>query len=149
MRAALLCCALLACGGVDPDAAGEADATALSPFTMQFTGGYVGSYKLLLRRDGTYQLGSEHGRFRAPRAQKSLPLALQLGARTATIEAYDGKLHVGADTLQLQRPPYADEDLCDSTHGRWTDDDADPATGLYCICPPREHFIPASGGCVR
>ena len=51
-------------------------------------------------------------------------------------------------TLRLLRPQASDEELCDSTGGKWTDDDPDPATGLYCICRAGTGFIPSSGGCV-
>ncbi|HEY8072997.1 MAG TPA: hypothetical protein VIF62_02780 [Labilithrix sp.] len=41
------------------------------------------------------------------------------------------------------------ESICDDSHGSWTDDDADPATGLYCICPKKRVYIPSAGGCVK
>lgn len=41
------------------------------------------------------------------------------------------------------------ETMCDETGGNWTDDDADPATGLFCVCPTGQTWIPAYGGCIR
>jgi hypothetical protein len=41
------------------------------------------------------------------------------------------------------------ESACDATHGSWTDDDADPKTGLYCLCPHGTVYIPSAGGCVK
>jgi hypothetical protein len=149
MSRALLCCALVACGGMDPGAPEVDDLSAPpSPFVLQFSGTYDGpAGQLALGRDGSYKLDGKRGRFRASRSRKSLPLTLTLGHRTATIEAYDGTLHLDGTALQLERPTASDEDLCDATQGQWTDDDADPATGLYCICRGGD-FIPASGGCV-
>jgi hypothetical protein len=42
----------------------------------------------------------------------------------------------------------SDEDLCGATNGAWTDDEQDPATGLFCICKPARVFVPSAGGCV-
>jgi len=159
---ALLASSLLiaACGSVDPStAADEADAAAApSAFTLQFTGRYQAPADALeLRRDGTYAAPGEEGRFRSPPGRRVLPLRLQLrssngGAWTAVIDAYDGRLRAmrggSEETLQLVRPPQSDEDLCDATGGQWTDDDADPHTGLYCVCGAGTWFIPADGGCV-
>jgi hypothetical protein len=154
MMRALLCCVLVACGGVDSAGDDEADsATPPSAFMLQFTGTYQGAQQLELRPDGTFVAGAERGRFHASAARRELPLSIQLRGHqhtwTATIDAYDGKLHVAkAATLQLVRPATSDEELCDSTRGQWTDDDPDPATGLYCICPAPARFIPSLGGCV-
>ena len=150
MTRALLCLLLAACGGVDPGAAGDDDVSAApSPFVLQFTGRYDGSSTLVLMRDGTFLLDGERGRFRSPPSRRSLPITLSLGKRKAVIAAYDGRLRLGTETLRLARPTTSDEELCDATAGQWTDDDADPATGLYCVCPAGAHFIPSSGGCVR
>lgn len=146
---------IAACGGPGPDGADLADAS-LPPnaFTLQFIGRYQGPLtELELRRDGTFTApGGEHGRYYVPPARRQLPLQILLRSRerswTAVIDAYDGKLRAREETLQLARPKQADEDLCDSTGGRWTDDDPDPATGLYCVCSPGTWFIPSSGGCV-
>lgn len=144
-----------ACGASGPDGAEEADVSLPpSPFTLQFIGKYQGPLRALeLRRDGTFTApGGERGRFYGPPARRQLPLQILLRSRKrsrmAVIDAYDGKLRAGEETLQLVRPRQADEDLCDASGGLWTDDDPDPATGLYCICSPGTWFIPSSGGCV-
>jgi hypothetical protein len=159
----LSCLALAACGaaeGGDEAQALEAAPAAPSPFTVQFTGRYEGAEVIELRRDGSYvaitAAGCEQGRFSSPPAQHTLPLELRLRthgrAWKAVVDAYDGKLRLlrggPAKTLQLSRPPKSDEELCDSTHGVWRDDDPDPATGLYCVCPAGTAFIPGKGGCV-
>jgi hypothetical protein len=41
-----------------------------------------------------------------------------------------------------------DETMCDATGGRWTDDDPDPSTGLFCVCPAGALYLPSRGGCV-
>jgi len=165
MRCQILLSLLLvsACGAASSDV--EADEAALAappaPFALQFTGTYQDALlRLTLRRDGSFlavtDSGAEHGRFYSSPASRTLPLELRFrgkGRWTAVIEAYDGRLRVlrGADeqVLQLLRPQTSDEELCDRTGGRWTDDDADPATGLYCVCAAGSSFVPAEGGCVR
>jgi hypothetical protein len=54
---------------------------------------------------------------------------------------------IGASTLTS---PWlaGDEDMCDATRGRWTDDDPDPETGLYCVCATQDLYLPSRGGCV-
>jgi hypothetical protein len=159
----LSCLAAAACGAVeggDEAQALETAAAAPSPFTLQFTGRYEGAEVIELRRDGTYvaitKAGCEQGRFSSAPAQRTLPLEIRLRphgrAWKAVVDAYDGRLRLlrgGApETLQLLRPQKSDEELCDATHGRWTDDDPDPATGLYCVCPAGTSFIPGKGGCM-
>ena len=165
MRGALCTFFLLAaaCGGVeagDEAEALEVAAAAPGPFTLQFIGRYEGTQVIDLKRDGTYLAitasGCEQGRFTSAPSQHTLPLEIRLRAhgRTskATVLAFDGKLRVARggppETLQLLRPQKSDEELCDATHGQWTDDDPDPATGLYCVCPAGTAFIPAQGGCM-
>jgi hypothetical protein len=163
IRFMLSCLAIAACGSVpggDEAEALQAAPAAPSPFTLQFTGRYEGAEVIELRRDGSYVAitsgGCEQGRFSSTPAQRTLPLEIRLRthgrAWKAVVDAYDGKLRLlrsGApQTLQLSRPQKSDEELCDSTHGRWTDDDPDPATGLYCVCPAGKTFIPGKGGCV-
>jgi hypothetical protein len=41
-----------------------------------------------------------------------------------------------------------DETMCRSTEGHWTDDDPDPATGLFCRCGDSRLYLPSRGGCV-
>ena len=147
-----------ACGG-DPTAA--EDTADLSPvpsaFALQFTGSYLGAgsfTRLDLHPDGTWSGRrdgrSERGRFRAGRG-RALPLGLLLEGPVSlrcSVAAYDGRLLCGAEALRLQRPATSDEELCDRSAGRWTDDDPDPVSGLYCVCPGGRAFIPAEGGCV-
>lgn len=155
--------AIAACGaveGVDESQAMEMASAAPSPFTLQFTGRYEGAEVIELKRDGSYVAitgsGCEQGRFTSVPTQRTLPLEIRLRAHgrawKAVVDAYDGKLRLlrgtPPPTLQLSRPPRSDEQLCDETHGKWTDDDADPATGLYCVCPSGTSFIPGKGGCV-
>lgn len=167
MRCQMLLSLLLvsACGAASSDV--EADDAALAapptPFALQFVGTYQGApplVRLSLRRDGSFlaltDSGAEQGRVFSSPSSRALPLELRFrgkGRWTAVIEAYDGRLRVsrGADeqVLQLIRPQVSDEELCDSTGGSWTDDDADPATGLYCLCAAGSSFIPAEGGCLR
>jgi hypothetical protein len=161
----LSCLIAAACGVPDgADATEEADsAVPPSAFTAQFIGRYQGSLPLAsldLRRDGTFtqvtSSGIGTGRFRAAPGRRTLPLEIRLRSRghewKALVRAYDATLHViregSEQTLRLVRPQASDEELCDSTGGRWTDDDPDPATGLYCVCPAGRRFIPSSGGCV-
>jgi len=41
-----------------------------------------------------------------------------------------------------------DESMCDATGGRWTDDEPDPSTGLFCVCSKGDLYLPSRGGCV-
>jgi hypothetical protein len=74
------------------------------------------------------------------------------GGWVATVTAYDEALHVVrgglSSTLRATCAVGPDEALCDATHGAWTDDDVDPATGLYCLCAPPTVYVPSEGGCV-
>ncbi len=155
--------AIAACGAVeggDEAEALEVAAAPPGPFTLQFTGRYEGAEVIELKRDGSYfaltRAGVEQGHFSSPAAQRTLPLEIRLRShgrsRKALVDAYDGKLRVlrgpEPESLQLSRPQASDEELCDQTGGQWTDDDPDPATGLYCVCPAGAAFIPAKGGCV-
>ncbi len=145
---------LASCGGAQVSAQRDA---APSAFATQFSGTYLGPTDfaaLELNRDGTYvavRAGKVlHGRFTTD-ATRTLPLSISFAAPLAevgTVTGYDGRLVIGGSLLNLQRPATSDEELCDNTGGGWTDDDADPLTGLYCICPSPDLFIPASGGCV-
>jgi hypothetical protein len=155
---------LAACGGpLESSAQDDAVSSALAPlalsgavapFALQFSGTYLGSgsvSRLELRSDGRYVMTRnnhrEQGHYSAART-RALPLSLRLGSRQARVAAYDGTLELESERLKLRRPPQSDEELCDASKGQWTDDDADPKTGLYCICPGATAFIPASGGCV-
>lgn len=57
----------------------------------------------------------------------------------------------GSDpSMEVLRAPWiaGGESICDATSGSWTDDDADPSTGLFCLCPAPKAYIPSAGGCV-
>ena len=115
---------------------------------------------LELRRDGSYvvlvtgQAAPDVGTFVAS-ASHQLPLSFD-SARgagwTATVAAYDGTVGVLRDghpsTLHATGPSGPIEALCDATGGVWQDDDVDEGTGLYCLCPPPNVYIPSAGGCV-
>jgi hypothetical protein len=142
----------------------------LAPFALQFAGVYdapaappAAPSWVELARDGTYVAraqGSsvqESGTFGAS-ATVVLPLTFQMtpdvgsAVWTATITDYDGQLHVsaaaGVSILAAVCTVGPNEALCDATAGSWTDDDADPTTGLYCLCPPGTVYLPSEGGCV-
>ena len=159
-----------ACSGSAGGTKTSAELAATSPFVVQFTGRYedpeaeAGSVRWVrIRRDGTFEImvqgaaAPEDGTFGAS-ALHELPATLELdagslGVVTATITDYDGVLHVTlgghAATLRADRPVGPNEPVCDATHGVWYDEDADPSTGLYCICPGTESYIPSEGGCIR
>ena len=139
-----------------------------APFALQFVGLYVSDdapagalVALDLRRDGSYEAwrqgahGSERGAYAATRPHR-LPLifAAASGALwTATKVAYDDRLTVTGEgatsSLRAITSVGPVEALCDATQGTWLDDDADPATGLYCRCSAPEVYLPSAGGCVR
>ena len=56
-------------------------------------------------------------------------------------------LMVGTQAL-LVHGGVQSEAACDATHGKWTDDDPDPASGLFCICPLHEVLVWSAGGCI-
>jgi hypothetical protein len=154
--AASLCLCAIACGRGTGAAAAAEQESGPTPFAIQFTGTYLGPgalSRLVLNPDGSYefQLGSAvvQGRYEIDPAL-FLPLAFQLDALdlVARVTAYDGRLETELGVLQLNRPATADGLLCDTSGGRWTDDDPDPKTGLYCVCAASDLFIPARGGCV-
>ena len=152
--------------GVADDGSASAGATAPTPFALQFVGAYealgvpAGALRwLALQRDGSYEAlaqGSssvEAGAFvAAPALALPLTLTSGQGAWTASITAYDGALYIQragvTSTLLAVSPVGPSEALCDATEGEWTDDDADPSTGLYCVCPAPSAYIPSVGGCV-
>ena len=155
MKALLVVSFLLAsCGGAQVSA--ERDGLP-SAFAAQFSGTYLGPSDfaaLELHRDGTYvavRAGKVlRGRFSAD-ATRALPLTLAFASplsEIGTVTGYDGRIEIGSSALTLQRPAASDEELCDQSSGTWLDDDADPQTGLYCLCAADALFIPASGGCV-
>jgi hypothetical protein len=157
--------------------AATADESALSvpppPFALQFVGTYVRDGRAKaesgvlesvdLARDGTYGAvfdgvpGVQRGAYRAA-ATRRLPLRLTFddGAPnedwSLTIVAYDGRaLAEDRDELRATGSVGPNEGLCEATGGAWLDDDPDPRTGLYCLCPAApapDEYIPSQGGCV-
>ena len=139
------------------------------PFVLQ----YVGTYEpkadggdlaaLELRRNGKYVAtlsdGSvEHGSWRGPSKIPTggdfvIKLFTTGFAWSATVStAWGANMTIDrGDGPEAFVPTYAlgTEDMCDSTGGSWTDDDADPKTGLFCVCPAKKSFIPSAGGCVK
>jgi hypothetical protein len=161
------------CGtGPDPANAGPASDTLAveeSPFALQFAGTYrnpstsFGAIEsLTFDRDGRY-FAKLAGRWWLERGivrvgpEKTLPLTFQLfdGHQrwTATVRDYDHLLYLerdGSDAiLAADGIVGPDETVCDESGGMWTDDDVDPGTGLYCLCPAGEVYLPSGGGCVR
>jgi hypothetical protein len=72
---------------------------------------------------------------------------------SATLAGEHADLHaerrgLPADWDLVRVDPRSDEELCETTHGAWNDDDPDPNTGLFCECPNDTDFVPAAGGCV-
>ncbi len=167
---------LVACGASSNDGTSttEEDLSRKKPipFVLQYVGDYEGNDSgrvdyILLNRDGTW-VGSidgwtKHGTFYGPTKVPSplMPPALVLVTTGLRIDAQidPGVGWAPNDTMrvtfngytQTLTAPWAsgNEAICDATHGAWTDDDADPKTGLFCICPAHQSFIPSMGGCVR
>lgn len=167
---------VMGCGGnADGDAAvGSTDEAASArapiPFVLQYVGEYDGEGrveslvldrhgKFSLRMDGRVRHGSFYGpsRVPSPLAPPSLVLVTTGERIAAQVDAdaawkAHGTIDVTIDgvTERLTATWGAGgEATCDATGGTWTDDDADPATGLYCVCGAGKSFIPSFGGCVR
>jgi hypothetical protein len=168
---------LLGCGAPSPLPIDEASATEeeLSarrpiPYVLQYVGEYRGDGAgridwIALRRTGTFAASVDGavltGKLFGP-SKPATPLTLTLagGGRKLTAvvrEGYDTqpahpRLDVAIDgrvETVTARWPSGNESMCDDGVGTWTDDDADPATGLFCVCPAKQTFIPSKGGCVR
>ena len=164
-----------ACGGAadgsEPSAATSEDLVthAPVPFGLQFVGDYADAAavtgaisRLELHRNGTYtahfqgQTRSERGAFVGP-AHPVIPYVFRLIARghswTATVTGYNAALTIARSGLTSVAVAAGtvgpNEGLCDASGGSWTDDDPDPATGLYCVCPAPLVYISSAGGCVR
>ncbi len=129
-------------------------------------GGPVSS--LTLHVDGTFEAASTAGTREGTFALSAPPA---MDVVRATLQAADGSTSTctfGAATGFADGPPRSqvalggalgaatlvgqwvggDETMCRSTGGHWTDDDPDPATGLYCLCGDRQLYLPSRGGCV-
>ena len=172
--AALSSIASLSCASSDPSSEDtsasddELTASPPSPFALQFVGAYrpdPGSTspiaRVTLERDGHYTIvfspsRREHGSWHASKTRTTLPLTFRLVTRghftSMQIDAYDQKATVERDgvTTHLHATSTVgpNETICDDSGGSWADDDADPATGLYCVCNAGTSYIPSAGGCV-
>jgi hypothetical protein len=82
-----------------------------------------------------------------------LTFASGVGVFSGTIgDLTSGRMTVvidgAAEELQATSVVGPNEALCDASGGAWTDDDPDPQTGLYCLCPSPRVYVPSAGGCV-
>jgi hypothetical protein len=138
-----------------------------SSFMLQFAGAYHGSGgaqssfdSLELRRDGTFAAvvdgTPKTGRYQEHRASSTtlkINFVLDGESFTGTVDdAWHEVQHVeitrGTTTETLTSSWKAGtEELCDTSGGDWRDDDPDPRTGLYCVCPAAKVYIPSEGGC--
>lgn len=163
--------ALLACGSAeqaDPTATTSEDAlrsAAHPPIAqvLQYVGRYEGNgsvSSLELRRDGTFLAvvdgARKAGRYEGPRKPaESIKLALLARgeALSATVPGdWTAKqrvvvTHAGRSETLTSPWNAGSEQMCDDTGGAWTDDDPDPATGLYCVCVSPKVYVPSAGGC--
>jgi hypothetical protein len=164
---------LASCSSASPEATAHTDedlsAKKPIPYVLQYGGDYESGEGaghvdyLLLKRDGRW-VGSIDGRtktgvYYGPNAPPaSLPLKLAFVTKGLSFTADIGAwapyqtmtVHYAGTTQTLTASwKNGSEDICDGSHGSWTDDDADPATGLFCVCPAHEVYIPSLGGCVR
>ena len=142
------------------------------PYVLQFVGTYenaaapTGSVKsLTLTRTGRYtatiagKTKAERGaffgvaHFSGKLADNTLRMVTTGLAWTATIDGYTGKLQLARSgnttTVTAHGVVGPNESVCDASGGSWTDDDADAATGLYCVCGAGKSYIPSSGGCIH
>jgi len=138
---------------------------------MQYVGEYdlVGSgslTQLTLHVDGTFEASvaghTTTGTFLAVGAETAAEVqALLVTADTGSTATFQGtplsagpsryqvNVEGGLGRASLAAPWVAgDESECRATGGAWTDDDPNPATGLYCRCPAADLYLPSRGGCV-
>lgn len=176
LRATALLLALSAvagCSGADTGTSADDEALkakAPIPYVLQWVGEYDGDGSgdvdwVVLRRTGSFVAsveGSiETGRFVGPSKPGQWPLKLAFITHgdyfTGTISQWaDGSGHAlmtidHYGTTQTVTAPWLapSETACDDSGGSWADDDADPSTGLYCVCPAKQKWIPSAGGCVK
>ena len=143
------------------------------PFALQYAGSYVPDaldpkrargappVQIDLLPSGAFRLSwrgrlCEEGLWATGRNAHTLPLEVRLAGESGmalfTIGTYDGsaRLVFGGAVLALHAlcTVGPNESVCDASGGAWTDDDADAATGLYCLCAHDEAYVPSRGGCV-
>jgi hypothetical protein len=138
------------------------------PQVLQYTGRYDdvpgGAFgPVILHRDGTFirfdpHLGVSQGRYSGPTSPDPNPnaaLPLKLDNLKATLGP-DAKfshallvvtLANGVAVTLTSAFGLVGEQACDKTGGQWTDDDADPETGLFCVCAKPKTWLHANGGC--
>ncbi|HVY45799.1 MAG TPA: lamin tail domain-containing protein [Minicystis sp.] len=141
---------------------GTGGASPLSPFALQAIGSFTAPSgpvtALVMREDGTYTAtvegAVESGTFTADATVKAYPLTYVFDggghrpAWHATIEDWQHALHVAVLDASGTLTGYPDSEAqCDDSGGSWTDDDADAATGLFCICTAPKVLIWSAGGC--
>ncbi len=169
----VLFAALAACSSASSETTSSNDAELSAKKPIPYVLQYVGDYEsdgagghfdyLLMKRDGHW-VGSidgvtKTGVYYGPNAHPTtFPLKLAFVARglsfTADIGAwapYQPMTIHYAGTAQTLTASFANgsESICDASAGTWSDDEADPATGLFCACPAHKVYIPSLGGCVR
>ena len=173
---ALLLGVLGACGCGSPSNVDESSTNAAAedvstaahppiPYVLQYVGEYDGDGngqfdRIEIRRDGTFIASvkgtRETGRYEGPRApQDPLKIAFILrgdsfaGTIYSTWNDHQKLDMTRAHLTETLTSPWSagGEDVCDDSGGTWTDDDPDPATGLYCVCPTPKVYIPSMGGC--
>ena len=164
------------CGGSDGDAASTTSEELATrtpiPYVMQYVGTYDNAKaargdlaSLQLLRSGRYiakfagSTHAERGVYFGPSKPGAWPLVLRLittgHSFTATLGAPNlayGAVRVtrsSVDTDLAARVPAPSESSCDASGGAWTDDEWDPTTNLYCVCPAGKVYIPSQGGCVN
>jgi hypothetical protein len=169
---------ITACGaspdGSTPSAETEQDLSARKPipFVLQYVGRYDGdgtghidfvtldrSGMLSISIDGHVHAGRFYGPTDVPESRETPTLKLDTSSGHWSARVDDDAPWKDHDTLAITihgstetlTAPWSSgrEAMCDATRGSWTDDDADPATGLFCLCGAHRSFIPSLGGCVR
>jgi hypothetical protein len=137
------------------------------PFLLQFADTYdvtqpssTNLATLALSTDGTYLATMNDGTIESgvytSYGQPTLPFdfALTSGTNwwTARITTYAGPLAItrdgASDVATPEDPVGPNESICDSSGGQWSDDETDPATGLFCLCPSGQSYVPSQGGCI-
>lgn len=135
---------------------------------------YAGSFKALDVRHGDFELKNDGtfvwskgqsnermtGNYVGPKKPNVRSTTVKLAAPKFTAEvseewtAAEGaravlkiKLETGETIALASKYHLAGEAECDDSHGHYTDDDLDPATGLNCLCDAPKVFRHAANGC--
>jgi len=166
----LLC--VPACSSASASAQSAPEPVSPDPVLMQYVGEYdapsgAGLTRLTLHVNGTFDATSDgravSGTFVASGSDATTGTTASLdgvdtsGSRVTfrTVTASGGPVRIEITVVgalgdaTLTAPWLAgDENMCDATGGRWTDDDPDPSTGLFCVCSKGDLYLPSRGGCV-